>query len=454
MKKSLGKRLLSGITSAALVVSYMIPSGLTLGGGMLSNAGESLGGGSAVDDVTLLVGTNPVDPSGNPYGTFSSVDEAISQYDRDYALGIASQFCVFVSENFSPTRSDAEGRVVVGGNIYTDLQDQTVYNIGKGDYITNKSLDEVLGNSEYAHIIWGANSPELSFPSQIYGDFKPRTVVQTQAGAEYISANLSAEKDNFYQTELLNVEAEIGKIKTKSEQLSKVKNQFDMEFFDANHVHTNGMGATVATVRYNGTDTTADTVYLNLDEFTDEEYKQFKSASIIRYEDIPELETPRTVNDTSGVPQTWKYAYIVINDSREGDVLIGSQKDWLQQYTFIKGKDASEAINISSGGGVWVKQDKDGQETYAVDKENKANNDIGVTSLLYNIPNASRVVIVSSAQGTVLAPNAEIVDAKTLKKEGTLSEVGITSVNDDNPHISGAIIAKKFRGNTEIGYRP
>lgn len=214
------------------------------------------------------------------------------------------------------------------------------------------------------------------------------------------------------------------------------------------------MGATIATVKYNGTDTTAETVYFNLDELTDEEYKQFKSASIIRYEDIPELETPRTVIDTSGNPQIWKYSYIVINDSRTGDVLIGSQKGWLQQYTFIKGQGASEAINISSGGGVWVKQDENGQETYAVDKEGKANNDIGVTSLLYNVPNASRVVIVSSAQGTILAPNAEIVDAKTLKNEGKLDEVGLPSVNDDNPHISGAIIANKFRGNTEIGYRP
>lgn len=60
MKKTWGKRLLSGVTSAVLAVSYMLPSGLQLGGGLIANAATpvvTLADDNPTDDVTLLVGS-------------------------------------------------------------------------------------------------------------------------------------------------------------------------------------------------------------------------------------------------------------------------------------------------------------------------------------------------------------------------------------------------------------
>ena len=55
MKKSFGKRLLSGVTSALLAVSYSIPSGLTVGDGILSARATDINNldlSNSIDDVT------------------------------------------------------------------------------------------------------------------------------------------------------------------------------------------------------------------------------------------------------------------------------------------------------------------------------------------------------------------------------------------------------------------
>ena len=74
MKKSFGKRLLSGLTSALLAVTYAVPNATEL----FSNAATGLGSQDPVDDLTMLVGENPKDPDFNPY-SFSSMKEAIDK---------------------------------------------------------------------------------------------------------------------------------------------------------------------------------------------------------------------------------------------------------------------------------------------------------------------------------------------------------------------------------------
>ena len=149
MKKSFGKRLLSGLTSALLAVTYAVPNATEL----FSNAATGLGSQDPVDDLTMLVGENPKDPDFNPY-SFSSMKEAIDKYNSDYLLGIASQFCVFMSDDFLPEDSDAEGRVAVGGSLYMGPnKTRDEYEIGNGDFNTHESLESLIDNTGFAHAI-------------------------------------------------------------------------------------------------------------------------------------------------------------------------------------------------------------------------------------------------------------------------------------------------------------
>ncbi|MBR6243512.1 MAG: hypothetical protein IKQ90_08465, partial [Ruminococcus sp.] len=153
MKKSWRKRILSGITSAALAVSGILPSGIPLANVLKADAAEplpNLSEDSQRDDVVLLVG------SGSPLAA-TTVEETLANAEAEYALGIASQFCVFLQDNFIVSESDAEGRLAVGGSIdFTVNNNDWQYNIGKGDFNTQKTLNSLTGVTNYAHVIWGA----------------------------------------------------------------------------------------------------------------------------------------------------------------------------------------------------------------------------------------------------------------------------------------------------------
>ena len=65
------------------------------------------------------------------------------------------------------------------------------------------------------------------------------------------------------------------------------------------------------------------------------------------------------------------------------------------------------------------------------------NNNKNSSRILYNFPNATDVYISCNFNGTILAPHADV-----------------TSEEACEGHLSGALIAKSFRGGLEFGYRP
>ena len=149
MKKTLGKRLISGITSALISLSCVLPSANVFNVGAATDVYPLSGDETKkTDDVTLLIGKE----SENNDLWASSVDAVIKKADSTYALGIASQFCIFLDGDFHEYQSDAEGRVAVKGNMLLDDQYKS-YAIGKGDYNTHYSLEELLGTSGFAHVI-------------------------------------------------------------------------------------------------------------------------------------------------------------------------------------------------------------------------------------------------------------------------------------------------------------
>lgn len=409
MKKSWGKRLLSGITSALLTISYVIPSTPIINSGAAESV-SNLSGTAQTDDVTLLVGEN------NPLRG-ETVAQTIKNADSIYALGIASQFCVFLGGDFTPYDSDAEGRMAVGGSINADKTQWDEYNIGKGDFITGKSLEELLDDKNFAHIIWGAQNDDSVFGRKVYSFNKNerKTVVQTNKGVQYIEANLSEFKDRFYNTQLIDFDAYMSELQTRSSSLAKKESQFDVSYDSASNS---------ITFTYTGDSSVpTETVYLTL---TGEDLEHYIAAAYINFVNIPNLEQPRYVKNADGTDAYWDKAYIVINVPDDGDVHLGNRNNQRgNKYTSIAGADG---VKVS------ISHDLDG----------KKNNDIGVTSMLYNFPNASQVVIPGSMQGTILAPKAHITDEKTLS----------ANQDGDNPHISGALIGASFEGYTEVGYRP
>ncbi|MBR4628253.1 MAG: hypothetical protein IKO47_11265, partial [Ruminococcus sp.] len=455
----IGKRLLSCLTSAAMAAAAVLPSGLQLGDDLLARASdvENIGSGTASDDITLLFG-KPKDS--NELIVPGDFDATVDNYNSGYLLAVASQFAVFVSDYFVPYECDAEGRMAVGSHFETKTGWGS-YEVGNGDYRSGVNLTDFLPYTDYARVVWGAETKtgdygEAALKGMGWGAdqksivFDKGQTVDGKTASEYISELYSDKTEHFYAASpgLINFSDQFDILRARSAAIAKRPNEFSVSSVES----TEKPGTTIVTVKYTGTKDTAECVYLNLDKLTAAERDMFRNATVVRFEDIPRLSEPRTSVDIWGNPTTWEYSYIVVNDSSSGDVHYGHQANsggWYQRYTSIRGKGETVAKNISLS-----RADSSGlimtEGGYELDNASLENNEFGVSSLLFNYPNASRVIIDSSGQGSILAPDALVTDLKFLRY--AKNEID-GDVSGDNPHVSGAIIAKAFEGYSEIGHR-
>lgn len=225
---------------------------------------------------------------------------------------------------------------------------------------------------------------------------------------------------------MFDFEQEFAKIKKNSKTLSnKAKGSAGID------ITSDDINGDTVTFNANMLDETANVVYFNVPA---EVWNQIKSCSRYKFEGIPNLSEPRTVvNSADASYVTWNYADIVINI--EPNIT----------DKFILDKDGPEELGMVLANGD-VKTSINGTSV-AKGLDDKANNDIGVTSLLWNIysDNEFNLKLGKNFQGTILAPNARVTDGG----------VGIIGDNTDTAgHLSGALIAKSFNGGTEFGYRP
>lgn len=141
--KKMRKRV-AGIVAAAVMAVTGVVSGLP------ANAAKTvsnLTGTNETEDVTLLIGEKS-----SLRG--ETVEQTIQNVNDAYALGIASQFCVFLDGDFTEYDSDAEGRVAIAGDFY--FKDQySSYAMGKGDYLHHVNLKDLLNDTGYANVIMG-----------------------------------------------------------------------------------------------------------------------------------------------------------------------------------------------------------------------------------------------------------------------------------------------------------
>ncbi|MCM1529681.1 MAG: choice-of-anchor A family protein, partial [Alistipes sp.] len=499
MKKTLGKRLISGAASVMLALSAFAQA-VPLGLGKVLNVGAAnqvtnLDGSKTTDDVTLLVGNNPTDPNGNPYfgdgKNFSSVDAAIEQFNADYALGIASQFAVFVKEDFKTTSADTEGRLAVGGNISIDnpYGENGAYEIGKGDFNTMVPLSSLLNTDGFAEVIWDGK-PDTTFwninckgyyiPTVEGGYDKPydgvipkRLAVQNPDGESYVKTSYGAWLNNFYNAQLIDFSDETGEFATieqRSADIAELSSDFDKNIdvnkvISINYFHQPNYdgemygdfqikeGVTgVAEFTYQGNDSD-NTVYLSL---TMEEYEQVAKCKVIKYNNIPDnayiIINITGVNgnnivfnssDSAGTPDRYTYindvsiskgAYTVVDDDGKAtDIsLNGVHVDVFRNTGEIKATTGDiDAFNTAFG-------NHNTTNWYESKISGWYNNYPDVDRILYNFPDATGTIDYGkgASQGTILAPLAHV---------SALEETG---------HLSGALIAKSFEGKTEFGYRP
>lgn len=412
MKKTWGKRLLSSVTSAVLAVSYMLPSGLQLGGGLLTNAAESIlpiSGNEAfkTDDVTLLVGDKGMKGK--------NISETIRNYDNAYALGIASQFCAFIEGDYSPSDSDTEGRLAIGGSLKptckwewdengTHVVD-TFYEVGNGDYeykqypgqyndeYVRLGLDVVLDNSNYATIIVNgdlAENFELDSKDANYiqpdgqeGRTNKRFVIgeNTEIGATQSKSEATVENVIYRSDDILDVKAYFSTIKGRSMKLASKEDSGAISYTDG--------GKTLNLTCKDAVP--GDTVYFNLDSWDE----GLNSINI----DVKE-----------GV-------YVVINCNDENVKITSTCNEYANHFkTVYAGKRIDKGADINK------------------------NNDPDSAYILYNFPNAKTIEFSVCFNGTILAPNAAFV--------------GKPDSHNYNAHLSGSLIAASFEGSAEIGFRP
>ncbi|MBD5159739.1 MAG: choice-of-anchor A family protein, partial [Ruminococcus sp.] len=419
----------------------------------------SASGKSETDDVTLLVGKDSKLRG-------SDITSTIKNYEKSYALGIASQFCLFLRDNFTPNNSDAEGRVAVGGNIISETGNNE-YEAGNGDFTGHVSLDELIKNSGYANVIvngtangliptsWNEYTladgtkgyPEKKFWVKDKDSFTPSKNFTDNAGdrwsgnindylyegstafniADYFDKTLGGISDK-----LLNQKSDTSvTFKSNATPISYF-NQWDPAQYKGDFKDFTPTGETVFT--YNGSPS-AKTVYFDL---TEAEWKKASNTQVFRFEGIPDD------------------AYIVVNVAGKA---IDINPDGEDRYTYIHDKAISKGsftvvkadgsivpvadVNAVLKGNFDYDNENFQKELDKIIKDNFGegayvtgmfNNYQEVDRILYNFHEAEKISYQQAFQGTIFAPNAD-VDSK-------------------QGHLSGALIAKSAKGGMEFGYRP
>ncbi|MDE5861937.1 MAG: choice-of-anchor A family protein, partial [Ruminococcus sp.] len=436
-----------------------------------ANPVPNASGTKETDDVTLLVGKDSK-LKGN------DIASTIKNYDKAYALGIASQFCIFLEGDFTPSQSDAEGRVAVGGNIDISNTDRHEYELGNGDFVNHVGLDALTENSGFAHAIingtangliptsWNQYSDadgNLSYPAKKFWVSDEDAIKEVEkynnnfgmwGNSGDATRWTGTYADYVYPGSMaFDVAKQFDEIRKRSKTLANKK---ATGTFEIKEDTINGQTEKVAYLDASSYGEVCDTVYFHL---TKEQWEEMSSVTKIEFVNVPKLKEPRTVIETTGEnkyeKQTWDYANIVVTvdgiGTKEEPVEISKQ--YINNQTWINGISVSKKAKNLDGSG-----------------DEKKNNNAGVTSLLYNFHEAEYLVLGKDFQGTILAPKADTVDKSFVKKGESYNhdpnnpnyvngfvegaELIKGENTNSNGHLSGALIAKSFKGGTEFGYRP
>lgn len=480
------KRYLAALIAMSMLVSFMVPflliepavsltndsdNGILAldAGTMIPNLNNGTtanndGSPGSISDVTLLIGESSNGSLNWASGANSAAD-VIERAKNEYFLGIAYDFSVFLEENFQPTAADAEGRVAVGGSIIYNNPAHHNYQIGAGDYTSSTALkdtDNYIGLENFAHLILGSktfpiynvestehngnwyydktdsllvNSQKAIIDIATYGTTKSGTEFATvdpykrivvphnfdinsddnyhngnekyQNGHSHLGHNID-ELATFYQTnesnDLINFTAQFAWLKEQSAKLKEIKSTGTCDQSDFLYNKEGDPYNTPSLILdANGADEDAKSVYFNVTE------EQWNAITLddewnrqIIYQNIPKY------TDENGEVHL---ANIIVN--------VAGKKPFIKKAIHTKIEDEYISANSDSTG----------------------NNHKYSENILYNFYEAEEMILNGGFNGTIFAPYADV-----------------KSKNGDNNsapgHLSGALIAKSYKGGMEFGYRP
>lgn len=390
---------------------------------------------STENNVNLLIGDNS-------YG--SDITTVTNNLNNKFALGVASQFSVFLNGGFTIDEADTEGRIACAGGIdakgYSDNYgywdsygnwQNAYYNIGKGHWYDNNTsigFGDLGLNDDAAKVI--SNGGKFDYCSiqhwggQYNNDFGYRYAFLEKNG---FPANITVDYSKWWvykytnendiidftsTFELLENRSKI--IAENAENIADYANHPTVEVKkDENKVIFDG----------NKDGQTATAVTFNITSQQWAEINQMSGDKIhFEFKNIPQLATSipgKEVNSNGNVDDvTWQSSYIMIN------VDAGTNVE-------IPNKDLRTSIN-----GEFISKDDNGN----------LNNKFGCASLLYNFKDATSLTLGRNFQGTILAPKASVTDHGRIQHDdGSYGASG---------HLSGALVAQSFDGSMEFGYRP
>ncbi|MGN0676264.1 MAG: collagen-binding domain-containing protein, partial [Ruminococcus sp.] len=393
-----------------------------MNGGVDANDGYSKG---QLSEVSLLIGDGVEWAS-----ACKNANDVIEAAKRKYFLGIASDFCVFIENDFKPKTADTEGRVAVGGNV--NFAGQYNYQIGAGDYSTMtalKNTDNYINVDNFAHLIVGGSIKNLS------------TLSSTDKGSGWGNRSDSGSLVQTNNTVYYPISEDLYKrfVIGASTDINSCSHITWLE--------SNGWRAT-------------ETPYNNScshDSFNPNEIAQFYQDDLINFTDTfnwlrqqSEKLSKKTATGTttfsdgvltlngSGVSSDTKTVYFTLDDKLPD----GWNKN-IGKIEFTNVPENSNLVVNYGGDNVKIDDDSNKIETWINDEQisntgtNASNNNKKSEQILYNFYNATSVFIDANFNGTILAPNADV-----------------TSEEGCNGHLSGSLIAKTFTGGLEFGYRP
>lgn len=477
------KKYLAVLTALSIMISFVVPFTLiepaisTTGDGinpMAANAAvdmlQNYSGtdGNKVNEVTyspkemsvkdLLIGYTSNDETHSWANGCTTAAEIIESAKRQYFLGIAYDFCVFLENNFEPTDADAEGRVAVGGNIIK--KDGGNYQIGAGDYGTNTALkdtDNYTGITNFAHLIangyigrvdpygtksGGGKAADYNsdfFKRLVIGDYdqsyhrNDNDGIEEYSGKhdhyllktgsnEWIGSNPITDTDEAAQI-YMQPEAPLIDF---TETFEWLRNQ--SEALSAKTSIQGVVDGSTITFTIPKNIKAGDTVYFSLESWPENvkdiyfEFEDKENPPVVR-DGFPLVENSYNEPEGSWCPT----CNIVINC---GGNSFGTGNSDNLTNTYVNGLPIS---NRPAG-------IKDGNY---FDNVKATNNRLASEKILYNFYEAGKTddsvksTLKGNFNGTIFAPYANVESA-----EGC------------DGHLSGALIAKSFHGGMEFGYRP
>ncbi len=342
-KQRLAAAVLSGITAVAVSASLIFPA----------ISATKIGDGTNIADAKMLVGTQGLTNLG--LGTDASVSDVISAANDKYALGIASQFSVFLNGEFKSNEADCEGRLAASGNI--DVRDYNYgldnadgYRIAFGHYMGNTKSDyqamiDIYG-SDFAHAICGGwmSTEKIAYNP---GNLSAYTDISDQHW-KWRKFLVNGNGDSYYQnrdngsvkhamwtkaSDVLNFKQAFNTLSKRSQDvkdLAMAKKDAASDDNELKNTVTLDASTKTVTFHYGEGLTTAESVVFNL---TEEQLSKISSwydgtdfAEVnFKYENIPALPTSLTgweyLATTTEKPEenqvrketTWDLAYIVVN---------------------------------------------------------------------------------------------------------------------------------------------